>query len=89
MEKLTFMTDDDEKMEFYIIEETRINGTNYLLVTDSDSDEDEAAAYIMKDTSDEGSSEAVYEFVDDETEFESVGKIFDELLEDMDVRGAE
>lgn len=35
MEKLTFVTDDNENVELYIIEETRANGVNYLLVTDS------------------------------------------------------
>ncbi len=86
MEKLIFVTDDNEELELFIIEETRINNTNYLLVTDSpDESDEEAAAYILKDTSSESSAEAVYEFVDDETEFDSVGKIFDELLEDIDL----
>ncbi len=86
MEKLTFVTDDNEELELFIIEETRINGVNYLLVTDSEDDStDEAAAFILKDTSAEGDAEAVYVFVDDETEFDSVGKIFDELLEDIDL----
>lgn len=86
MEKLTFITEEDEQLDFYIIEETRVNGTDYLLVTDSDDESDEeAGAYIMKDTSKAGDEEAVYEFVEDETEFESVSKIFETLLEDSDV----
>ena len=40
MEKLTFVTDDNENVELYIIEETRANGVNYLLVTDSSDEED-------------------------------------------------
>ena len=52
MEKLTFMTDDNDSVELYIIEETRANGVNYLLVTDSDDEEDgDAQCYILKDTS--------------------------------------
>ena len=86
MEKLIFTTEDGEELEFYIIEETRVNGTNYLLVTDSsDESDDEAEAYILKDTSADGDAEAVYEFVDNEDEFDSVGKIFDELLDDIDL----
>ena len=50
MEKLTFMTDDNDSVELYIIEETRANGVNYLLVTDSDDEEDgDAQCYILKD----------------------------------------
>ena len=36
MEKLTFVTEDQESVDFYIIEETRVNGINYLLVTESE-----------------------------------------------------
>ena len=39
MEKITFTADDGTKEEFYIEEQTRINGVNYLLVSDSMNDE--------------------------------------------------
>ena len=59
MEKLTFVTDDNENVELYIIEETRANGVNYLLVTDSSDEEDtDAECYILKDTSSEADAEA-------------------------------
>ena len=49
MEKLTFVTEDQESVDFYIIEETRVNGINYLLVTESEDEEDEEAeAYIKR-----------------------------------------
>lgn len=86
MEKLTFVTDDNEDVEFFIIEETRVNGVNYLLVTDSDDDnDDEAEAYILKDTSSEEEAEAVYEFVEDENEIECISKVFSELLDDVEL----
>ena len=47
--KITFVTDDGGKEEFYVEEQTRINGVNYILV--SDSKDDEANAYILKDIS--------------------------------------
>ena len=43
MEKINFVTDDNEEVEFYIIEETRVNGYNYILVTDSQDEDDEEA----------------------------------------------
>jgi hypothetical protein len=84
MEKIQFVTDDNEVVDFYILEETRINGINYILVTDSEDDE-EAEAYILKDTSSEESIEASYEFVEDDNELSAVGKVFEELLEDIDL----
>ncbi len=80
MEKLEFLTDDDEKVSFYILEETRVSGVNYLLVSESD-DEDEPV-YILKDVSAQESTEAAYEFVEDDNELDSVFKIFEELLDD-------
>lgn len=86
MEKLTFVTEDQESVDFYIIEETRVNGINYLLVTESEDEEDEEAeAYILKDISKAEDTEAVYEFVESEEELDAVSRIFAELLEDMDL----
>lgn len=79
-----FDNETGEELEFFVIEETRINNMNYLLVTDSEEDE-EADAYILKDLSKESDAEAVYEFVDDDDEIEFVGNIFAELLEDIDL----
>lgn len=79
-EKIRFETEDGPA-EFYVLEETRVNGRNYLLVTDSE--EDEAQAYILKDMSESSEAEAVYEIVEEEAELESVSRIFSELLEDV------
>ena len=86
MEKLTFVTEDQESVDFYIIEETRVNGINYLVGTESEDEEDEEAeAYMLKDTSKAEDTEAVYEFVESEEELDAVSRIFAELLEDMDL----
>lgn len=86
MEKLTFVMDDNEEVELFIIEETRINGVNYLLVTDSDDEDDnEAEAFIFKDVSKAEDTDAVYEPVEDEDEIDAVSRVFSELLEDVDL----
>ena len=41
MEKLTFQGKDGEQAEFYVLEQTRVNGVNYLLVADSEEDDGE------------------------------------------------
>ena len=55
----------------------------YILVTESE--EDEAEAYILKDVSAEDEAEAVYEMVEDDAELEMVSGLFAELLEDVDI----
>ncbi|MCI9558247.1 DUF1292 domain-containing protein [Clostridiaceae bacterium] len=82
--KITLRTDQDETVDFYVLEETRINGMDYLMVTDSMEDED-GECYVLKDLSDSGDSEAVYEFVENEDELDYLYRIFAELLDDMDV----
>lgn len=74
---------EETTVGFFVVEETRINGVSYLLVTETE--EDEAEAYILKDTSQDGESEANYVFVEDDNELEAVSKIFAELLEDVDI----
>ncbi|NBH70841.1 DUF1292 domain-containing protein [Clostridiaceae bacterium] len=83
-EKITLRTDDGEAVDFYVLEETRINGMNYLMVTDSQEEED-GECYVLKDVSGSEESEAVYEFVENDDELEYLYRIFTELLEDMDV----
>lgn len=84
-EKITLETETGEFVDFYVLEETRINGMNYLLVTDSEEDDEEGECYILKDISKPEDSEALYEFVDNDDEMEYLYKIFTELMEDMDV----
>lgn len=51
MEKLTFQGKDGEQAEFYVLEQTRVNGVNYLLVADSE--EDDGECLILKDMASE------------------------------------
>ena len=69
---------------FSVLEETRIHGKDYLLVTDAPEDED-GECYILKDVSGENDSEALFEFVEDDRELDGVMGIFEELLKDADV----
>ncbi|MBE7720492.1 DUF1292 domain-containing protein [Lacrimispora indolis] len=83
--KITLTTDTGEDVEFYVLEETRINGMNYLLVTDAADDEDEGECYILKDLSKQEETQALYEFVEDDNEIDYLFKIFSELLDGADV----
>ena len=49
MEKIKFVFDDTkDEVEFFVLEQTKVNGNSYILVTDSE--EDEAECLILKDT---------------------------------------
>ena len=82
---ITLETGEGEKVSFYVLEETRISGMNYLLVTDAKEDDEEGECYILKDMSTAEEEEAVYEFVEDDSEMDYLFKIFKELLEDLDL----
>lgn len=82
MEKIVF-TAENEKIELYVLEQTKINGVSYILVTDSEVGD--AECMILKELSGEGATESTYEFVEDDTELLAVSKVFEELLEDIDI----
>lgn len=84
MEKIRFTFEDTgENTEFFVLEQTRLNGSTYILVTDSE--EDDAECLILKDMGREDALESVYEIVEDDTELLAVSKLFEELLEDVDI----
>ena len=82
--KIAMISDNGESVEFYVLEETKINGMNYLLVTDAEG-EDDGECYILKDLSESDDEQAVYEFVENSDELDYLYRIFTELLDDADV----
>ena len=76
--KITFMLEDGKEESFEVLEETKINGINYLLVA---SEEDEAM--ILREDSVDGDA-LVYVPIEDEEELKAISKVFSELLEDVD-----
>lgn len=84
MEKITFMSEEmQEAVDFFVLEQTKINGVSYILVTDSE--QDDAECLILKDTSVADTSESIYEIVEDDEELNVILKVFEELLEDVDI----
>lgn len=84
MEKVKFsFRDGTGEDEFFVLEETKINGAAYILV--SDSEDDDGECLILKEVEEESQSESVYEIVEDETELAAVSKVFEELLEDVSI----
>ena len=81
--KIKFTTDEGVEIELYAIADTKLNGKNYILVSDKE-DGMEANAYILKELASD-SKEVAYALVDNEVEMNAVGEIFNELLDDVDI----
>lgn len=80
--RILFLDDQGQEIEFLVLEQTTLAGTNYLLVADSV--EEDGTVLIMKEISLEDDFVS-YEIVEDEEELEIISKIFNELIEDFDL----
>lgn len=84
MEKIVLNAPDTgEEIELYVLEQTTVTGSNYLLVAEDENEDGEC--YILKEVSHDETEELTYEFVEDETLLNALAKIFGELLEDTDI----
>ena len=72
-----------EEIEFFVVEETQINGKKYLLVTEEeDGDSD---AYILEEL-EKDKDDIVYGMVEDDATLTALGKVFAELIDDADIK---
>ena len=84
MEKISFAGNNGDAIEFYVIEKTTLGGVDYMLVTESETED--ADAYVLKDVSKAGDADGIYEIVDDENELQAIGQVFQSLLDDIDIQ---
>ena len=81
---VTFTDEDAQDMDFYVIEETKVNGFSYLLVCDEE-DMEQGNVFILKIISAPEEEEAIYDVVQDEVELQAVSKVFSELVDGIDI----
>ena len=81
LEKITFFPEGEDPVEFYVLEQTRIGGINYILVTDFEDGDGEAL--ILKDMSKDGEEESLYAIVSDDAELNAVAGVFENMLDDV------
>ncbi len=74
--------DEGIEQEFYVLEQTQLQGVSYLLAVE-DIEDEELEAWIFKQVGTDG-DDVCYETIDDETELEAITGIFEELLKDYD-----
>lgn len=84
MESITFELDGEAPVRFYILEEVKIGGTQYILVTEEEKGDGDA--FILKDISEPEEVEAVYEIVEDDMELDAVAAVFESILEDIELK---
>ncbi len=92
MEQIIMNSEEGDSLSFFVIEETKLNGTQYLLVSEQnpeetgDDDFEEVDSTVLKCVSEDG-ADAIYEFVEDDAECDAVLSVFSELLADIDIEG--
>lgn len=84
-DEITFTTENGEVVVFQVLEQTRLGGVDYLLVSTGNEDGEDEEALILKDISLATDEEAIYDIVEDDRELEMVAGIFEELLDDIDL----
>jgi len=81
--KIVLIADDGSEEAFFVVEKADIAGASYLLVTNSQSEEEDGDALILKQLCED--EEVTYDVVDDEKELTIISKYFEELLEDVEL----
>ena len=81
LEKITFQPEGEDPVEFFVLEQTRIGGFNYILVIDLE--EGDGEALILKDLSKDGEEESVYTIVSDDEELAAVAGVFENMMDDI------
>lgn len=82
-DKIIFNSGGEEQEEFYVLEQTRIGGVDYLLVADCE--EGDGEALILKDISEDGETESTFIIVEDDEELAAVAGVFENMLEDVEL----
>lgn len=82
LEKITFNPEGEDPVDFFVLEQTRIGGYNYILVTDFE--EGDGEALILKDMSKDGEEESVFTIVSDDEELAAVAGVFENMLDDIE-----
>lgn len=85
VKSISFIDEDNKKVEFEVIEQTTISGMNYLMVCEANGEE-ESEAFILKEIK-KDDDDVIYDEVVDDIELQAVAKVFEELLdEDFDIQ---
>ena len=84
MEKIRLIpTDSAEEEEFYVLDQAKLGGKTYLLVTDEE--EGDGMCMILRDDAGSDEEESLYAVVDDDNELSALMILFQDKLEDLGI----
>lgn len=84
MEKLIFTAaEGEEAAELYILDQAKLQGYTYLLVTDSE--DGDGDAMILRENDQTQGKETLYDIVEDDREIDSVLVLFKDTLEELGI----
>ena len=82
MEKIRLAAaDSNEVEEFYVLDQVKLGGKTYLLVTDEE--EGDGMAMILRDDAEPGAAEALYSVVEDDNELDALLLRFENKMEEL------
>ena len=84
MDKISLVsTDSAQAEEFYVLDEVKLGGKMYLLVTEEE--EGDGMCLILRDDSEQDSEESLYTVVEDENELSAVLLLLSDKLEELGI----
>lgn len=84
MEKVQFMPQgENHPVDFFVLDETKLAGKQYLLVTDSE--DGDGDALILRSDPEDTDPDSTYEIVEDENELSAVLLLMRDTLEDLGI----
>ena len=84
MDKISLVsTDSAQAEEFYVLDEVKLGGKMYLLVTEEE--EGDGMSQILRDDSEKDSEESLYTVVEDENELSAVLLLLSDKLEELGI----
>lgn len=95
-QRIAFENEDTNEIDyFFVLDQTTINGKNYLLVVDrmeGDLEENEdgeaiipCEALILEEKAGESEDEVVYEVVEDDATLAIISNVFQEQVENLEI----
>ena len=84
MEKIRLVSADSADVEeFYVLEQAKLGGKSYLLVTDEE--EGDGMCMILRDDAGPDEEESLYAVVEDDNELSALMVLFQDKLEDLGI----
>jgi uncharacterized protein YrzB (UPF0473 family) len=83
LEKVSFVSEEGETEEYYVLETATLGGANYLLVCAEQDPDEDGEALILKAVEDNDEQYTLYTTISDEQELRAVADVFECMIDDL------